>query len=95
MITIFVTLTTLIAVASIGIYLGFVKNEGKDERGKAILAKASEISYIFIYLGFAAQALFFLLANPTVNEVQLFITIWMASVFASNGIAIIVFQKKM
>ncbi|WP_257350790.1 hypothetical protein [Pseudalkalibacillus decolorationis] len=88
-------ISTILGVAGLGMYIGFVRSEGKDERGQAILAKASQIAFIFLFLGFAFQGLYIELANPTVEHVTAVIAAWMALVFGSNGISILVYQKRM
>lgn len=85
----------LIVVTSLGIYIGFMKNEGKDERGRAILSMASQISFVFLLIGFVFQILYFQFASPTVEQLQSMIAIWMALVFGSNGIAIVFYQRRM
>lgn len=85
----------IFAVVSIGIYIGFVVNEGKDERGQEIIAKSSQVAFIFILIGFVFQGFFIQMASPTVEQIQTLIYVWMAFVFASNGISILVLQRKM
>lgn len=85
----------IIVIASLGAYIGFVINEGKDERGKAILAKASQISFIFLLLGFIFQINYFQFGSPTVEQLKLMIIIWMAFVFGSNGISLLIYQRRM
>lgn len=93
--TVVYIISTIIGVLGLGMYIGFVRTEGKDERGQAILAKASQIAFIFLFLGFAFQVLYIEFANPTVAQVRAVITVWMALVFISNGISILFYKKRM
>lgn len=88
-------ISTLIGVIGIGVYIGFSTSEGKDERGRAILAKAAQVAFVFIFLGFAFHMLFLEFANPTVEQVRATLTVWMGFVFASHGISILFYKKKM
>lgn len=92
-----ITMVIAIILATVGllIYIGFVMNEGKDERGQAIIAKSSQVSFIFILIGFVFQGFFIQFANPTVAQIELLIYVWMACVFASNSISILVLRRKM
>jgi hypothetical protein len=90
----FFIVTTIIVVASLGVYVSFVRSEGSDERGREILARSGIISFIFLCLGFAAQGLYFTLATATVEAVQLLISTWMAFVFGSYSISILYYRKR-
>lgn len=87
--------TVIFIVICIGIYVGFIFSEGKDERGQAIIAKSSQIAFIFVLLGFSFQGLYYHFANPTVEQLIMLIYIWMVFVFGANSISILVLQKKM
>jgi len=90
----FVISVILIAI-SLGVYISFVSNEGKDERGQAILAKSSQIAFLLILLGFVFQGFYYQFTNPTVDQVKTMTYIWMAVVFCGNGVSILVLQKRM
>jgi len=81
-------------IISLAYYIWFSGYEGKDERGREILAKSSQIAFIFILLGFVFQGFYFKFGNPSVEKTQTMISIWMALVFASNSISIVLYQKK-
>ncbi|MFD2761516.1 hypothetical protein [Lentibacillus juripiscarius] len=83
----------LIIIVSISYYIWFSGYEGKDERGRKILAKSSQIAFIFILFGFVFQSFYFQFGNPTVEKVQMMISIWMALVFASNSVSIVLYRK--
>lgn len=85
----------LICLIAIGVYIGFSISEGKDERGRTILAKSAQIAFVFIFLGFAFHLLIFEFANPTIEQIRATMTVWMSFVFASNGISILVYRYKM
>ena len=93
--TISMVIAIILATVGLGIYIGFVRNEGKDERGQEIIAKSSQVAFIFILIGFVFQGFFIQFTNPTVEQIQTFIYVWMALVFASNGVSILVLQRKM
>lgn len=86
---------TILGVLGIGVYLGFSTYEGKDERGKTILAKASQIAFVLIFLGFAFHMLFFEFAHPTVEQIRATMTVWIGSVFISHGISILIYRRQM
>lgn len=88
-------ITVILIVICIGIYIGFIFSEGKDERGQAILAKSSQIAFIFILLGFAFLGLYHQLAHPTVEQLFNMVYLWMLIVFAANSVSILVLQRKM
>ena len=88
-------ITVILIAISLGVYIGFVSNEGKDERGQAILAKSSQIAFLLILLGFVFQGFYYQFTNPTVDQVKTMIYIWMALVFCGNGLTIMVLRKKM
>ena len=93
MILMYVVSILLVAIG-IGVYIGFITIEGKDERGKTILSKAAEISFIFIFLGFVFHMLFIQFANPSVEQIRATISAWMGLVFVSLGISILVYRQK-
>ncbi|MFS8580019.1 MAG: hypothetical protein LOD88_08350 [Novibacillus thermophilus] len=86
---------TLIGVSSIGVYIGFSTTEGKDERGSAILAKAAQIAFVFIFLGFAFHLLYFEFSNPSVEHIRATMTVWMSLVFASYALGILIYRRNM
>jgi len=88
-------ISIIIGVIGIGVYIGFTTSEGKDERGKAILAGAAQVAFVFVFLGFAFHLLFIEFAKPMVEQVRATMTAWMALVFISNGISILFFRRKM
>jgi len=88
-------ISIVLGVIGIGVYVGFTTSEGKDERGKTILAKAAQVAFIFIFLGFAFHLVFIEFANPTIEQVKASMSAWMAFVFASNGIGILIFRRGM
>lgn len=83
----------IIIIVSISYYIWFSGYEGKDERGRDILAKSSQIAFIFILFGFVFQGFYFRFGSPTVEKVQMMISIWMALVFAGNSISILLYKK--
>ena len=85
----------ILAAYGIGVYISFTVSEGKDERGKAILAKAAQVAFVFICLGFSFHLIFIEFFSPTVEQVRTSITLWMCLVFVSNAISIMVQRKKM
>lgn len=88
-------IATILITISLVVYIAFVANEGKDERGQAILSKSSRIAFIFILLGFIFQSFYYQFATPTVEHVRTMIYIWMALVFCSNSLSIKFLQRKM
>lgn len=88
-------ITVILIVICIGIYVGFIFGDGKDERGQAIVAKASQIAFIFILLGFTFFGLYQHFADPTAEQLFNAVYIWMLIVFAANSVSILVLQKKM
>ena len=53
--TILFIVTVIFIVICIGIYVGFIFSEGKDERGQAIIAKSSQIAFIFVLPDFHSK----------------------------------------
>ncbi|RDW16847.1 hypothetical protein [Oceanobacillus chungangensis] len=90
----FIIAVILIAM-SLGVYISFVAGQGKDERGQAIIARSSQIAFLFILLGFVFQGFYYQFSNPSVDQVKTMTYIWMAVIFCSNSISIILLQKKM
>ncbi|AXF56075.1 hypothetical protein [Salicibibacter kimchii] len=88
-------ISIILAAYGIGVYITFTSSEGKDERGKTILAKAAQAAFVFIFLGFTFHLLFIEFFNPTVEQVRTTMTVWMSLVFVSNGISILIQRKKM
>jgi len=88
-------ISIILAAYGIGVYISFLASEGKDERGKAILAKAAQIAFVFIFLGFSFHLLFIEFFSPTVEQVRTTMIVWMSLVFVSNGISIIIQRRKM
>jgi len=94
MIVIYLT-SIVLGVIGIGVYVGFITSEGKDERGRAILARAAQIAFIFILLGFVFHLLFIEFIDPTIEQVRASISAWMGLVFISNGFSILLYRRKM
>ena len=88
--------TVILIVISLGIYIGYVADQGnKDERGQAILARSSQVAFVFVLIGFVFQGLYFQFANPTVDQIQTMIYIWMTFICCSNSVSILVLNKIM
>ncbi|CAM4452953.1 hypothetical protein PAEN110709_17980 [Paenibacillus endophyticus] len=85
----------MIVVMSLGAYIGFARNDGRDERGRTILAKSSQIAFIFILAGFVFQILYFQFAEPNPDHIKAAISVWMALIFGSNAVSIVILQRKM
>lgn len=85
----------IVFAMSVGIYLGFVMKEGKDERGQSILGKSSQLGFIFIFLGFVFQSIYITYASPSVADIQLMIVIWITIVSVCNSAGILYFKKSM
>lgn len=79
---------------SIGIHIRFTSSQGKDERGQAIIGKSSQLAFIAILLGFVGHSIYFQFGTPTIDEVSLFLQVWMAIVFGSYAIGIKLFQRE-
>ncbi|NIK13118.1 hypothetical protein [Alkalibacillus almallahensis] len=75
-------------------YIFFVASQGKDERGQEILTSASQVALFITMVGFIFQAFFFTFVDPTIDQVEILIATWMASVFLGNVITIIVKLNK-
>lgn len=88
-------ISIILAAYGIGVYINFTMSEGKDERGKAILAKAGQIAFVFIFLGFSFHLIFIEFFNPTAEQIKTTMTVWMCLVFVSNGISILLQRRKM
>lgn len=88
-------ISILFGVIGIGIYIGFTVSEGKDERGRAILAKAAQVAFVFILLGFTFHILFIEFAYPTIEQLRATITAWMGLVFGSNALSILFYRERM
>ena len=86
---------SILIIVSITYYIWFSVYEGNDERGREIMAKASQISFIFILLGFVFQGFYFQFGSPSIENVETMIYVWMALVFFSNSISILLYQRKM
>lgn len=93
--TVVYLISIIIAAYGIGVYISFSASEGKDERGKEILARGAQISFGFIFLGFSLHLLFIEFFNPTVEQLKTTMIIWMSLVFLSNGITIHIQRRKM
>lgn len=89
------TVSSILIIISLAVYVAFLANEGKDERGQAILSKSSRIAFMIILLGYIFQSFYFRFANPTMEQVRTMIYIWMALVFCSNSLSIKLLQRKM
>ncbi|RDW17696.1 hypothetical protein [Oceanobacillus chungangensis] len=63
-------ITVILIVISLGVYIGFVSNQGKDERGQAIIAKSSQIAFILILLGFVFQGFYYQFTNPMLIKLK-------------------------
>lgn len=83
----------LIISISAGYYIYFIASQGGDERGQKILANSSQVAFLIMIIGFVFQVFFFTFMEPTIDQIQILIGVWMASVFLGNDIAIIVNLK--
>ena len=83
-----------IIIVSFALISRFRVQEGKDERGQAIIAKSNEIAFNFVMFGFSFQAIYLSFGSPTVEHITLMISIWMTLVFSSNSISILVFERR-
>ncbi|GAK12442.1 hypothetical protein [Geomicrobium sp. JCM 19039] len=88
-------ISIIIAAYGMGVYISFSVAEGKDERGRAILAKAGQHAFSLIYLGFALFLLYFEFMSPSAEEIRITALIWFSVVFIVKGISIQIYQKKM
>ncbi|MFD1361291.1 hypothetical protein [Lentibacillus salinarum] len=84
----------IVMVISVGFYISFVTVEGKDERGQAIIGRSSQIAFIFILFGFVFQMFYIQFADPSVENIETAIYIWMALVWCSNSISIFILRRK-
>jgi len=89
-----ILIASILIVISLFHYIWFSIYEGNDERGKGIMANSSQIAFVFIILGFVTQGFYFRFGNPSIEKVQTLIYIWMALVFVSNSIGIILHKRK-
>lgn len=87
-------ITALVITVSVGYYIKFVTSEGKDERGQTILGKSSQIAFIFIAFGFVFQLFYIQFINPSVDQIEASMSIWMALVWASNSISTFILRRK-
>jgi len=90
----FTVVASIFIIISISYYIWFSVYEGNDERGKKILAKSSQIAFIFILLGFVFQSFYFKFGDPSVEKIEMMIWIWLALVFTSNSISIVLYKSK-
>jgi len=84
----------IVMVLSGGYYIGFVTAEGKDERGQAILGSSSQIVFSLVALGFVYQLMYIRFANPTLEQIQTSIFIWMIIFWLSNSLSIFVLKRR-
>lgn len=92
---IIIVISILIALISMGIYIGFSQEEGKDERGNLILSKASHITIGFLFLTYSAFVFIVEFLNISTVILKVVIVIALSLLILINAISIMYFRKKL
>lgn len=93
MLNIIIVISTIIAVWGAGVYIGFARGEGVDERGKSILAKASHITMSFVFLTFSVLILVVGFLNLSAEILEVIIVIALSLLIFINAISIMYLRK--
>jgi len=93
-INILIALSVIIASFGLGKYISFSLGEGKDERGNAILAKASHITISFLFVVYAALILVITFSNISADILGLIVIMALSLLIFINGVSILYLRKK-
>lgn len=88
MVNLLLVLSIILAAYGIGRYISFSFTEGKDERGKFILAKASHITLSFLFAIYAILLLLIVFSNISAQVLGLVLAVLMSLLFLINGLSI-------
>lgn len=94
MLRIITIISILMALLGIGVYIGFSKEEGVDERGKSILAKASHITMGFLFVTFSAIIFIVEFLNVSTEMLKAVMVIALSLLILINAISIMYLRKK-
>lgn len=95
MLQIIIITAIIIALVGMDIYIGFTREEGKDERGKSILAKASHITMGFLYFVFSGLILVIQFLNVTQEVLEVIVIGVVSLLVVINSVAIMYYRKNM
>ncbi len=95
MIKVLIVISIVVASAALGKYIGFTNNEGKDERGQAIVAKASHVTVGLLFLVFAIMILVVQFANMPTEMLGMLIILLLSTLIVINSISILYYSRKM
>lgn len=94
MIHILTVLSIILAGFGLGKYISFSSGEGKDERGVAILARASHITISFLFVVYAVLILVITFSNISADILGLVVIISLSLLMFINGVSILYLRKK-
>lgn len=94
MIQIFIVLSIIIAAAGLGLYIQFAAGEGADERGNAILAKASHVTVSFLFAMFSVLLLVVTFSNPSAELLTLMMVLTFSLLICINSASIMYFRQR-
>lgn len=95
MINILLILSNILAAYGIGKYINFSFTEGKDERGKIILAKASHITLSFLFAIYAVLLFLIVFSTIPAHVLGLVLVVLMSLIILVNGLSIQYLRKIM
>jgi len=95
MANILIIISMIIAGFGLGKYISFSKEEGTDERGKFILAKASHITMNSLFFIFAILVLVVGFLNVSAEILGVLIVVVLSLLILINAISIMYFRKNM
>ncbi|GAA3728035.1 hypothetical protein GCM10022378_16080 [Salinicoccus jeotgali] len=93
MINILIVISMIIAGFGIGKYISFAKSEGTDERGQAVLAKASHVTMSFLFLTFALVVIIIVFLNASRELLGLIFIIALSLLIFINAVTISYISK--